>query len=354
MVEGAVPGAGARMQSIEAGARRALRACALLFFVLALTFGAYAHYAGDTFFLRLATEGLILGGLALAVDVLLGLTGLLSLGQALFFGLGAYVSALVLKHWAASFWLAMAATLVCATVGGAIAGFIANRARGVYFALITFGLAQVVAKVVYNTRQLGASDGILGIPVVQVSFGVASLDAGNPLAFFLLTLAVVGGLFGLVAYLRGTPFGRMLAAIRTNESRVPFLGADPWRYKVAAFVLAANIAAISGALYPMLRGFVSPELLFFQVSGNAVVMVILGGVGTLIGPLYGAMLLTALKSAVGTFTEHHHIVIGLVFIVAVISFPRGLVGYVLPRLEARFARRAAVSAAETGARDERR
>jgi branched-chain amino acid transport system permease protein len=342
-----------RLQAIEARARRALQAFAGAFFAAALAFAAFAHFSGDTFFLRLATEGLILGGLALAVDVLLGLTGLLSLGQALFFGLGAYVSALVLKHWAPSFWLALAVTLACATLFGAVAGLIANRAKGVYFALITFGLAQVVAKVVYNTRELGASDGLIGIPVLQVSFGFARLDAGNPLAFFLLTLGVVGALLALVVYLRATPFGRMLAAIRANESRVPFLGADPWRYKLAAFVLAANIAAISGALYPMLRGFVSPELMFFQVSGNAVVMVILGGVGTLIGPLYGAMLLTALKSAVGTVTEHHHIVIGVVFIVAVISFPRGLAGYLMPKLEAWLARRPPETAAERTAQEAR-
>ena len=123
-----------------------------------LAFAAIGAAQNDTFYLRLATEALIFGGLALSVDILLGYTGLLSLGQALYFGLGAYLSALVLKA-VPSFWLALAAGLGAGLVLGLVGGIIAIRVRGVYFALITFGLAQVVAKVVYNTRALGASDG---------------------------------------------------------------------------------------------------------------------------------------------------------------------------------------------------
>ena len=126
-----------------------------------LAFAAIGAAQNDTFYLRLATEALIFGGLALSVDILLGYTGLLSLGQALYFGLGAYLSALVLKA-VPSFWLALAAGLGAGLVLGLVGGIIAIRVRGVYFALITFGLAQVVAKVVYNTRALGASDGLAG------------------------------------------------------------------------------------------------------------------------------------------------------------------------------------------------
>jgi branched-chain amino acid transport system permease protein len=259
---------------------------------------------------------------------------MLSLGQALFFGFGAYVSGLVLKEIAPSFWAAMGIVLAGATVVGAIGGVMAIRARGVYFALITFGLAQVVAKLVYNTRELGASDGIIGIPVIQADFLLFSVDTSRPFAFFLLTLGIVMGLFCMVAYLMSTPFGRTLTAIRVNEGRVPFLGLHPWRYKLAAFVLAADVAALSGALYPMLRGFVSPELMYFQVSGDAVIMAILGGVGTLVGPLYGSVILTLLKSVLGSFTEQHLIIIGTLFVLSVIFFPKGLIGYAQPRLDA--------------------
>lgn len=319
--------------------QKSLYVFAGFFIVGALVFAGIAAASGDAFFFRLATEALILAGLALAVDILLGFGGMLSLGQALFFGFGAYVSGLVLKEISPSFWAAMGITLGAATVLGLISGMMAIRARGVYFALITFGLAQVVAKVVYNTRELGASDGIIGIPVIRANFLLFQVDSANPAGFFLLTLAIITGMFLLVAYLMNTPFGRTLTAIRVNENRVPFLGLHPWRYKLAAFVLAANVAALSGALYPMLRGFVSPELMYFQVSGNAAIMVIMGGVGTLLGALYGSVILTILKSLLGTFTEHHLIVIGVLFMLSVLFFPKGLLGYALPRVDAWLRRR---------------
>lgn len=312
-----------------------IRWLSYLFFLLALLFAAVARMQGDVFFFRLATEALIFGGLALSVDVLLGRTGLLPLGQALFFGFGAYGSALVLKNGMPSFWLAMAVVLVTSTVAGLVAGVIAIRAKGVYFALISFGLAQVVSKVVFNTRELGASDGIIGVPVPQISFGFFSIDAASPGGFFMLVLLFIALLYAGLAYLMDTPFGRQLAAIKTNEHRVPFLGVDPWRYKLAAFVLAANVASLSGAFYPMLRGFVSPELMFFQVSGNAIINVIVGGTGTLIGALYGSAILTLLRSVIGSFTAHHQIVIGVIFMVSVVFFPKGLIGYLVEAMQRR-------------------
>lgn len=303
---------------------------AAAFFGGALVFAALALLLGDVFFLRLATEALIFGGLALSVDLLLGRTGLLPLGQALFFGLGAYVSALVLKEWSASFWVALTVSLAASAAAGLVGGMIAIRSRGVYFALISFGLAQVVSKVVYNTRGLGASDGIIGVPGAVVFPGLTSASAPG---FFLVVLAFIGAVYLALRYLMDTPLGRLLDAVRANEHRVGFLGFDAWRYKLAVFVLAAVIAGGSGALYPMLRGFVSPELMFFQVSGNAVINVIVGGTGTLIGPLYGTALLTGLRSIVGSFTAHHHIIIGVLFVVVVILMPRGLVGYGAPALQ---------------------
>jgi branched-chain amino acid transport system permease protein len=314
---------------------RSMRASHVLVAVLvvvSLVFAAFGAATGDTFYLRLGTEALIFAGLALSVDILLGYTGLLSLGQALYFGLGAYLSALVLMA-TPSFWTAMAATAVASAAVGLIGGFIANRVRGVYFALITFGMAQVIAKVVYNTRALGASDGLIGVPVINVNLGVASLSSASPAGFFLFVLAFIVILYGIAAYLLDTPFGRLLIALRANERRVPFLGYSTVRPRLAAYVIAAMIAALSGALYPMLRGFVSPELLFFTTSGNAVITVVLGGVGTLAGALYGSILLTMLKSFAGSYTENHLIVIGLLFMGAVIFLPKGLMGIVRPAIE---------------------
>lgn len=320
-----------------------------LLMLAGLIFAGIATLTGDSFYLRLATEALILGGLALSVDILLGFTGLLSLGQALYFGIGAYVSALVLRT-EPSFWTAMGAAAIVVLVTGILGGLIANRVRGVYFALITFGMAQVVAKVVYNTRELGASDGLIGVPVLEIPLGLFTVSAGDPLGFFLLTFVVIGLLYAAVAYLLTTPFGRVIIALKANEKRVPFLGYSSWSARMAAYVVAAMVAGISGALYPMLRGFVSPELLFFASSGNALIMVIVGGVGTLVGALYGAVLLTMLKSVVGSLTEHHLIVVGLVFIGAVLFMPKGLIGAAKPMIERRLVLRDAARRSQQGAR----
>lgn len=315
-------------------AMRASHVLVAIFVVAGLIFAVAGAALGDTFFLRLATEALIFAGLALSVDILLGYTGLLSLGQALYFGLGAYVSAVVLKQ-VPSFWLAMAAALMVSIVVGFLAGLIANRVRGVYFALVTFGLAQVAAKAIYNTRALGASDGLIGVPIVPVNLGVATVMSNSPAAFFIFTLCFVVVLYAISAYLLDAPFGRILLALRANERRVPFLGYSTRNARLAAYVLAAVVAALSGALYPMLRGFVSPELLFFSTSGNAVITVVTGGVGTLAGALYGSVILTILRSVIGSMTEHHLIVIGLLFMATVIFLPKGLIGVVRPWIERR-------------------
>jgi branched-chain amino acid transport system permease protein len=298
----------------------------------ALFFAGVGAAIGDTFFLRLATEALIFAGLALSVDILLGYTGLLSLGQALYFGLGAYISAVVLKE-IPSFWAAMGAVLIASLFVGTIAGLIANRVRGVYFALVTFGLAQVAARAVYNTRALGASDGLIGVPIVPINLGFGTIMSNAPVAFFIFTLGFIVVLYVICAYVLDTPFGRILVALRANEHRVPFLGYSTRKARIAAYVLAAVVAALSGALYPMLRGFVSPELMFFTTSGNAVITVVTGGVGTLAGALYGGVILTVLKSVIGSMTEHHVIVIGLLFMATVIFLPKGLMGLVRPRIE---------------------
>jgi branched-chain amino acid transport system permease protein len=223
--------------------------------------------------------------------------------------------------------------LVATLAFGFVTGLIANRVRGVYFALVTFGIAQVAAKAVYNTRALGASDGLIGIPIVPINLGFMTVMSNAPAAFFLFTLVFVILLYAAAAYLLDTSFGRVLGALRVNEHRVPFLGYSTHRARLLIYVFAAVIAALSGALYPMLRGFVSPELMFFATSGNAVITVVIGGVGTLAGALYGSIILIVLESVIGTMTEHHLIVIGILFIATVIFLPKGLMGVIRPGIE---------------------
>ena len=303
-----------------------LRQLAGALLVLGLAFALFGALTNETFYLRLGTEALILAGVAISVDLLLGYTGLLSLGQALYFGLGAYTAAILLREGHVGFWGAVLASLALATPVALAAGAIAIRSRGVYFILITFGLAQVAAKAVYNTRAIGGSDGMTGVPVLQAHFGLFQVDLGNPTSFFLLMVALMTALYLGLSYLMSSPFGRILIAIRSNEHRVRFLGFNTWRYKLAAYVLAALVATLCGALYPMLRGFVSPELMYFEVSVDALIAAMIGGVGTLIGPIAGSMILVVLRTLIGGWTEHHHLVIGALFMLVVIFAPAGLAG----------------------------
>lgn len=305
---------------------RAIRAIEYLLLISAVVLYVIGTLLNDSFFLRLASEALIFGGLAMSVDLLLGIVGLLSLGQALYFGFGAYLAALILKEIAPSFALAIILVTIASALLGFLISFIALRSKGVYFALITFGLAQVASKVIYNTRSLGASDGMMGVPIIQIWTPFGLIDSAHPGVFFVITLLVIGSLYAVSKYFLTTPMGSLWYAIRSNEGRLAYIGYESKWPKQFAFVLAAVVASVSGALYPMLRGFVSPELMFFSVSGNAVVTVVLGGVGTLIGPIFGSVLLTTFKSIIGTWTQHHHIVIGLIFVVIVVSAPKGLTG----------------------------
>jgi branched-chain amino acid transport system permease protein len=310
----------------------------LLVLVGALLVSALGAAFDKSFYIRLATEALIFSGLALSVELLLGVTGLLSLGQAMYFGIGAYASALVLLR-VPSFWLAMVVAALVSFAASFVGGLIANRVRGVYFTLISLGLAQVVAKVVYNMPQLGASDGLIGVPILKIGIGTLTVSSDEPVGFFLVVVTVIAGLYGLLAYILETPWGRVLIALRANERRLSFMGYSVWSARMSAYVMAGVIAGVSGALYPMLRGFVSPELMSFMTSGNAVVSVLLGGVGTLVGAIYGSILLVLLKSVVGSWTEHHQILIGLIFMTLVLGLPQGLIGLVHPWLRGTISRR---------------
>jgi branched-chain amino acid transport system permease protein len=152
------------------------------------------------------------------------------------------------------------------------------------------------------------------------------VSSDSAVGFFLFTLGFMAALYLAVSYLLDTPFGRVLIALKANERRVPFLGYHPFTARLVAYVVAGVVAALAGALYPMLRGFVSPELLSFTTSGNAVITVVTGGAGTLVGALYGSLFLTALRSIIGSWTAHHLIVIGLLFMTVVVLFPKGIMG----------------------------
>jgi len=302
-----------------------LRATGVALIVFAASFPLW----GSPFYVRLAIEAMLFGSIALSVDILLGYAGLLSLGQAAYFGLAAYVTALLYLHVTQSFWAVAAIVFVVVGLVSAGLGAVAIRAKGVYFALITFGAAEILAKIAHNTRALGGSDGLIGIPVPSVDMlSLFVIPLGNNLAFYYVVLAALVLAYFGVRRVLDTAFGSVLRAIRDNPDRVPYLGYNPFWYKLAAYVLAAEIAAFGGLMYPLLRGFVAPHLLGFEVSTKAVVMALVGGIGTLVGPLVGGGIITFLESVLGSYTERHLIVLGAIFVVFVLFLPDGLMGLI--------------------------
>ena len=232
-------------------------------------------------------------------------------------------------HVTQSFWLVFLTVMTAVGVFALLLGAVAIRAKGVYFALITFGAAEILTKITSNTREIGGSDGLLGIPVPAIPLlpGV-SIDLKSDITFYYAVLIAIVLIYLGTKRVLATGFGAVLRAVRDNANRVPYLGYNPFWYKLAAYVLAAQIAAFGGLIYPLLRGFVAPNLFGFEVSTKAVVMGLVGGVGTLLGPLVGSVVITFMESITGSYTERHLIVLGVIFIVFVMFLPDGICGVV--------------------------
>jgi len=282
-------------------------------------------HAMRPYYVGLVTKMLIFALFAMSLDLLLGYTGLASLGHAAFFGVAAYTIALLFLRAGVGGWVAFPAALAAATATGAVIAVLALRARGSYFLMITFALAQVVWSVAFGWRSFtNGDDGMPGI--ARPDFGW-SLD--NTDAYFYFTLAVVGVAMLLLAAIVKSPFGRALRGIRESESRMQALGYDVWRYQFTAFVLAAAFAGLAGALYAYYNRFVGPEYLSVIQSAEALIMVILGGAGTLIGPAIGAALIVFLEDYVSSMTEHWLMVLGIIYVLVTLFAPRGLVGMIV-------------------------
>jgi len=275
--------------------------------------------------LSLLTDLLIFGLFALSLDLIMGYTGLVSFGHAAYFGLGAYGSALVLIHFGQPVPVALLAGALLAGVVAVPVGWFSTRATGIYFAMLTLAFAQLLYTVAYKWRDLtGGSDGIAGVPKTALFWGGPSL--ASPRAFYFLVAAcVLLSLTACYALVR-SPFGRAIQAIRENERRFTSLGRDPRPFKLVVFVIAAMFAGLAGALFAPFRGFASPEVMFWVFSGQGLMMVIMGGIGTLVGPVVGAMAFILIQEILSSYTEHWMIFTGAVFVLMVMFLPGGLVG----------------------------
>jgi branched-chain amino acid transport system permease protein len=277
------------------------------------------------YYLGLATKMLIFALFAMSLDLLLGYTGLASLGHAAYFGVAAYTIALLALRADVGSGIALPAALGASIVIGALFGPLALRARGSYFLMITFALAQVVWSVAFGWRSLtNGDDGMPGVPRPDFGWSLESTAS-----FYYFVLAVVGVATLLLVAIVKSPFGRALRGIRDSESRMQALGYDVWRHQYAAFVLAAAFAGVAGALYAYFNRFVGPEYLFVVQSAEALIMVILGGAGTLVGPAIGAALIVFLEDFISSMTEHWVLVLGVIYVLVTLSAPRGLIGLVV-------------------------
>ncbi len=284
----------------------------------------------------LATRVLVLGLAAMSLNLLLGFTGVMSFGHAAYFGLGAYGAGLTLKFLADSTPLALLAGILLGGVAGTLFGALLVRRRGVYFAMVTIAFGQVCYYVAYRWNDLtGGFDGLRGFSRQPIGIGAATLDIqNNATLFYYFALAVFGIAVGLMGLLLRSPFGRSLLAIRENERRARYLGIAVERHIWLSFSLSCFFAATAGALYAMLNNFADPQALHYSLSGEIVIMVVMGGMRSFWGPLLGATVFVLLQDYVSSLTENWMSIVGLVFVLVVLFFPRGLLGMLRARRDA--------------------
>ena len=298
---------------------------------------AYPVFASE-FGIDLTTKILIYAILALSLELLVGQTGLVCFGQAAFFGIAAYATVRFSPEYdAAAIWWLLPSAVAASAAFALLMGSLSLRTRGVYFIMVTLAFSQMAYYVIHDTPVGGGTDGIYLNVLPSVAIGATQLlDLSDPLHFYYVALFALVACFGILAVALRSRFGRALAGIRVNEQRMRAAGFSTYPYQLAAFVLSGAIAGIAGFLFATKDGFVNPELLSWHLSGAALVMIILGGLGHLRGAVIGAFALSLLeelfqsRELMGGFSDHWHLGLGASIIACVALLPRGLIG--LPRL----------------------
>lgn len=260
---------------------------------------------------------------ACAFNLLLGYAGLLSFGHAAFFGGAAYVTGYAIKVWQLPPELGILLAVLVTGVLGYIIGKLAIRRQGIYFAMITLALAQIVYFIAVKSHFTGGEDGLQGIPRGHL-LGFIDLEQSLNVYYFVLAIFLAG--FWLIVRIINSPFGQVLKAIRENEPRALSLGYDVARFKLIVFILSAALAGLAGATKSLVFQFASLADVHWTMSGEVVLMTLLGGVGTIIGPVVGAFILVTLHSKLSGMGSWITAVIGMIFIVCVLLFRRGIIG----------------------------
>ncbi len=283
-------------------------------------------WVGPAFYVELVAKGMILAIFAMSLDLLVGVTGLVSFGHAAYFGIAAYVLALMTpKYEAASLWLTLPAAVLLAGLAALLIGFFVLRTKGVYFIMVTLAFAQMAYYLFHDTNLGGGSDGIyVNFKPTAALGSVVPFDLDQPkvLYFFIVACALL--VYAVLRQLQRSAFGSILQGIRDNESRMLAMGYPTFRYKLAAFALAGALAGVAGYLYALLFGFVTPEYLSWHQSGNVLLMIILGGMGNFGGAVAGAFAFVAMQEVFSDWTKHWQLIMGGVIVAAVLFLPGGL------------------------------
>ncbi|HSC22787.1 MAG TPA: branched-chain amino acid ABC transporter permease [Casimicrobiaceae bacterium] len=260
---------------------------------------------------------------ACAFNLLLGFGGLLSFGHAMFLGTAGYVAAHAAKVWGVTPEVAIIGGTAASATLGAVVGALAIRRQGIYFAMITLAIAQMMYFFYVQAPFTHGEDGIQSVPRGHL-FGL--LDLNDPLAMYYTVLVVFVAAFALIHRIIHSPFGQVLKSIRENEPRAISLGYDADRYKLLAFVLSATLAGLAGALKAIVFQLASLTDVYWTMSGEVVLMTLLGGMGTIFGPVVGAFVIATLENYLAGFGEWVTIITGVIFVVCVLAFRRGIVG----------------------------
>jgi branched-chain amino acid transport system permease protein len=280
----------------------------------------------SSFVVLLATRAMVFAILAMSLDILLGFTGLASLGQAAYFGVGAYLTAILATKFHVGlgwdFWIVVILGMLIGAALAAFFGLFAIRATGVYFLMITLALGQCVWGLAYRWNSLTGGDN--GINVTnRPNFG---LDLTNEQTFFYLVFAFFAVSLILLYVLVQSPFGRSLAGIRERELRMQILGYNTWLHKYIAFVTAGAFGGLAGVLWAHTNGLVSPETVVLTTSVDALLMVVLGGAGTLVGGAIGSAIVFGLREYLSTLVPWWQYVLGGVYVLTILYLPMGLMG----------------------------
>jgi branched-chain amino acid transport system permease protein len=304
--------------------------------LLVLAAAFFVPAAGSRYYTFLANDVVIWALFATSLNLLVGFTGLVSFGHAAYFGVGAYTTGILMKTAGVPFLLAFPAAGLVAGLFALVFGFFCVRLTRIYFAMLTLAFAQIVWAICFKWNEVtGGEQGMPEIPYPSFD-AVERMVPWLPFLggyktseyFYFLTLVLVAACLWLLSRIVGSPFGRMLTTIRENPERAEFIGVNVRRYELAAFVVAGAFAGLAGGLFGIFNRGVFPDFAYWTKSSEVLIMTLLGGMGTFIGPSLGALVLIWLNQQIVSYTQYWPLVLGLILIVLLFVFPGGIAGAV--------------------------